>query len=150
MKVFGARAFVHVPKQGKYKLDSRTKADTFLGYKPNFKAYRVLLDDDKMVVSRDVTFDKNPAQTKEGTEIMDLSDIFEEDTEPEADTGEATTQEATTQEATTQEATTDSSIVPQGTQQSVESRQAKKATPGVLQGSGTCCTHLRPCGATDL
>ena len=28
MKVFGARAYVHVPKQGRYKLDSRTKAGT--------------------------------------------------------------------------------------------------------------------------
>ena len=164
MKVFGARAYVHVPKHGRFKLDSRTKAGTFLGYEPNSKAYRVPLDDDdKMVVSRDVTFDESPAQTNEGTEILDLSNIleelsmaseesfaFEEDTEPEADTVEAATQEATTQEATTQgpttqEATTDSSIVPQGTQQSVESRQAKKATPGMVQDSGTCCTHLRPC-----
>ena len=67
----------------------------------------MLLDDDKMVVSSDVTFDETPAKTKEHTEILDLSDIFEElsiasektdtfqeDPEQEADTGEASTQEA--------------------------------------------------------
>ena len=159
MKVFGARAYVHVPKQGRNKLDSRTRAGTFLGYQPNSKAYRVLLDDDKMVISRDVTFDESPAQTKEGTEILDLSNIFEEltitpeeafeeDTEPEAETGRATTQEASTQEGTTQEATTDSSNVPHGTQQSAESRyparQRRQPQEWFKANAASTSDHVEP------
>ena len=93
----------------------------------------MLLDDDKMVVSRDVTFAAGPAQTTESTNFLDLSysfdevsitsedsDAFEEDPEQAADrrgtTQEATTQEPTTQKTATRGATRDSSNVPQGNQ----------------------------------
>ena len=62
---------------------------------------------------RNVTFDESPAQTTEGTEVLDLShtfeelsiasedsDAFEEGPEQEADTGEATVEEVISQEAT--------------------------------------------------
>ena len=48
MRVFGSRAYVHVPKQLRYKLDPLSQAGTFLGYEPHSKAYRVLLEDGKM------------------------------------------------------------------------------------------------------
>ena len=39
IRVFRARAYVDVPNQGRYKLDSSTKAGTFLGYEANSIAY---------------------------------------------------------------------------------------------------------------
>ena len=61
MEVFGARAYVHGPKQCRYKLDSRLKACTSLECEPSSKAYRVLLDADKMVVGS--SYSTRPPQT---------------------------------------------------------------------------------------
>ena len=74
MRVFGARAYVHVPKQLRYKLDPLSQAGTFLGYEPNSKAYRVLLEDGKMVVTRNVTFDEIQPLIKEALDREDFSD----------------------------------------------------------------------------
>jgi hypothetical protein len=65
LRVFGARAFVHVPKSCRKKLDPRSDEGVFVGYDSQSKAYRVLLaDSSKIVVSRDVVFDESvPAGT---------------------------------------------------------------------------------------
>ncbi|KAL0024617.1 hypothetical protein WJX77_003523 [Trebouxia sp. C0004] len=47
MRVFGSKAYVHVPKQLRRKLDSLSTTGTFIGYEPNSKAYRVLMDTGK-------------------------------------------------------------------------------------------------------
>ena len=73
MRVFGSRAYVHVPKQLRYKLDPLSQAGTCLGYEPNSKAYRVLLEDGKMVVSRNVTFEETRLVT-EATESLEFSE----------------------------------------------------------------------------
>ena len=63
MQVFGAKAYLHVPKL-RYKLDPHSQAGTFVGYKSNSKAYRVLLEDGKMVTSRNVRSDEVRPATK--------------------------------------------------------------------------------------
>ena len=60
MRVFGAKAYVHVPKQLKQKLDAVSQTGIFVGYEPHSKAYRVLLDTGKISISRDVIFDETP------------------------------------------------------------------------------------------
>lgn len=101
MLVFGTKAYVHTPKQLRYKLDPTSQTGTFLGYEPHSKAYKVLLDDGKVVVSRNVTFDESkPPSTEtsedavEDTEASDLSD---------EDDIEALEQEATPKEESPQE-----------------------------------------------
>ncbi|KXZ45879.1 hypothetical protein GPECTOR_49g463 [Gonium pectorale] len=62
-RVFGCRAYVHIPKQKRTKL-GLTKFDTvarpgiYIGPAVNAKAYRILLDDGTVQISRDVTFDE--------------------------------------------------------------------------------------------
>ena len=67
MRVFGAKAYKHVPKQLRQKLDSLSKPSTFIGYEPKSKAYRLLLEDGKVNISRDVIFveDMRGAPAKE-------------------------------------------------------------------------------------
>ena len=61
LRVFGATAYVHIPKALRTKLDPVSRKGVFIGYEPGAKAWRVLLDDGrKVVVSRDVTFDEAP------------------------------------------------------------------------------------------
>ena len=124
MRVFKARAYVHVPKQLRHKLDPLSQAGTFLGYEPTSKAYRVLLADFKMVVSRNVTFDETKPLIKEAsdsldfldgsgseegaTEASDNSDQEDHDMEEkESSPQEAAPEEASSQEAPSREASTD-------------------------------------------
>ncbi|GAQ88504.1 hypothetical protein KFL_004340110 [Klebsormidium nitens] len=59
MRVFGARAYIHVPKENRKKLERVSERGVFLGYKPNAKAYRVLKERTGVViVSRDVVVDE--------------------------------------------------------------------------------------------
>jgi transposase InsO family protein len=59
MRVFGAPAYVHVPKQLRTKLDAVSQRGILVGYEPHSKAYRVLLDEGKKLkVSRDVVFNE--------------------------------------------------------------------------------------------
>ena len=64
LNFFGCVAFVHVPKENRKKLDSKTLRCMFLGFDSESKAYR-LFDQtrQKVVISRDVVFD----ETKVGT-----------------------------------------------------------------------------------
>ena len=67
MRVFGAKAYVHVPKQLRQKLDPVSQTGIFVGYELHSKAYRLLLDTGKISISRDVIFDETPpaASTQE-------------------------------------------------------------------------------------
>jgi transposase InsO family protein len=59
MRVFGARAFAHVPKERRRKLDPVSERGVFVGYEPDSKAYRVLRESDgKLIIRRDVIFDE--------------------------------------------------------------------------------------------
>lgn len=72
LRVFGCTAYVQVPAHQRRKLNDVSKKGIFVGYAPNSKAYRILLDDGTIVVSRDVIFDE-----------MDMTD-------PEADSSKLT------------------------------------------------------------
>lgn len=55
LKEFGCRAFVHVPKQKRNKLDDKAIECIFVGYSPDSKAYRLLnKSSGKIITSRDV------------------------------------------------------------------------------------------------
>ena len=54
--MFGSKAYVHVPYQLRRKLDPLSTAGIFIGYEPNSKAYRVLMDSGKAQISKDVIF----------------------------------------------------------------------------------------------
>jgi Reverse transcriptase (RNA-dependent DNA polymerase)/gag-polypeptide of LTR copia-type/Integrase core domain/GAG-pre-integrase domain/Zinc knuckle len=62
LRVFGCKAFVHVPKEKRGKLDKRSVRGVFVGYEPHCKGWRVLYRDGTTwcsVVSRDVVFDES-------------------------------------------------------------------------------------------
>jgi transposase InsO family protein len=59
LRVFGSTVYAHVPKELRKKLDPLSQKGIFVGYEANSKAYRILLDTGKMIVSRDVIFDEN-------------------------------------------------------------------------------------------
>ena len=61
LRVLGSRAFVHIPKATRTsKLQPVTQPGRLVGYEPDSKAYRVLLDNGRRVtVSASVTFDES-------------------------------------------------------------------------------------------
>lgn len=64
IKVFGCKAFVHVPKEKRKKLDKKATAYTFVGYSQESKAYRILdQDSGKVVISRDVFIEDEQVET---------------------------------------------------------------------------------------
>ncbi|KAG6404540.1 hypothetical protein SASPL_136789 [Salvia splendens] len=59
LRVFGSKAYAHVPDQTKCKLDDKSKPFIFIGYDSNTKGYK-LYDptSQKTMISRDVEFDE--------------------------------------------------------------------------------------------
>jgi hypothetical protein len=58
MRTFGATAYVLIPKERRKKLDEVSQHGIMVGYQENTKGWRVLLDSEKIIVSRDVVFDE--------------------------------------------------------------------------------------------
>lgn len=58
LRVFGCRAYVHVPMELRHKLAAVSLRGRLVGYSLTAKAYRVLLDSGKVVISRNVVFDE--------------------------------------------------------------------------------------------
>lgn len=57
LRVFGSKAFAHIPKEDRRKLDSKAIRCTFIGYCSQYKAYRLFNPSThKIFVSRDVIF----------------------------------------------------------------------------------------------
>jgi len=57
LRVFGCKAFAHVPKENRKKLDSKAIKCTFIGYYSEYKAYKLFEPSThKVFVSRDVIF----------------------------------------------------------------------------------------------
>ena len=57
LRVFGSKAFSHIPTEDRRKLDSKAIRCTFVGYFSQFKAYRLFNPSThKIFVSRDVMF----------------------------------------------------------------------------------------------
>ena len=64
-RVFGCKAYVHVPEGKRQKLDPRSTPMTFIGYETGSKGYRFWNPDTRTIVlSRDVTFDERSFPAK--------------------------------------------------------------------------------------
>ena len=63
LKAFGSKAYVHIPKEKRNKLDFKSIPGYMIGYSVNSKGYRILLDNQTVIVSRDVIFNESPSTT---------------------------------------------------------------------------------------
>ena len=59
MRTFGAVAYSRVPSKLLNKLDERSRRGVMVGYQPNCKGWRIMLDSKQIVISRDVVFDES-------------------------------------------------------------------------------------------
>jgi transposase InsO family protein len=60
LRIFGSICYLHIPKEKRYKLDSKSIQCFFLGYDKNSKVYRVFEPTSKKIhLSRDIVFDEN-------------------------------------------------------------------------------------------
>ncbi|CAB0004008.1 unnamed protein product, partial [Nesidiocoris tenuis] len=59
LRVFGCKAFAHVLGSQRKKLDDKSKAYTFVGYSETTKGYRLLDENQRLKISRDVIFIEN-------------------------------------------------------------------------------------------
>lgn len=77
LKIFGCKAYVHVPKEKRTKLDFKSEAGIMVGYgSPSTKGYRIFMPDGGIVVSRDVIFE----ESKGGITNMDSGGSTTNDT----------------------------------------------------------------------
>jgi hypothetical protein len=73
MRVFGARAFMHVPGALRHKLEPVSEKGWFIGYEADAKAYQILRERDNLViVSWDVIGDER-AKGSEPTSMFEVS-----------------------------------------------------------------------------
>jgi hypothetical protein len=88
LRVFGCDAFVHIPKDERHKLDSKSKKCILLGYGEHTKGYRLYDPERRRVLySRDVKFNENekkdetqesPNSNGGGRMELDFSDYTED------------------------------------------------------------------------
>ena len=85
LRVFGCQAFVHIPKDERKKLDSKSKRCIFLGYGATTKGYRLYDPLKKRICfSRDVIFNEDkygqlePEEGAEGRMYLEYSDESDE------------------------------------------------------------------------
>lgn len=71
LRVFGSTGYVHIPKQKRHKLDNVSVRGVMIGYAPQTKGYRILLEDGKITTSRDVIFNEVDKRTNASTNIPD-------------------------------------------------------------------------------
>jgi transposase InsO family protein len=67
LRVFGSKAFVHIPKEKRNKLDFKGAPGHMVGYSINSKGYRILMEGNYVIDSRDVIFDEH---THKSSHIM--------------------------------------------------------------------------------
>jgi hypothetical protein len=97
LRVFGSRAYAHVPKEKRHKLHQRSIRGVLVGYAAHSKGYRILLDDKSIILSRDVIFDENvgaascykEVEPNKGFEVLEEEAATDEETATEPD-GETT------------------------------------------------------------
>ena len=60
LKIFGSKAFSHIPKEDRRKLDAKAIKCIFIGYCTEYKSYKMFdLNNHKVFASRDVVFHEN-------------------------------------------------------------------------------------------
>ena len=62
LRAFGCKAFVHIPKEQRTKLDAVSEAGIMVGYMPNGNGYRILVEDGFILSSRNVVFKETAAK----------------------------------------------------------------------------------------
>ncbi len=84
LRTFGATAYVYIPKEKRHKLDDHSTRGIMVGYAANTKGYRVLLEDDSVVIGRDVIFDegvgagrRNQQEQEDSDSELEIEDIAE-------------------------------------------------------------------------
>ena len=66
LRIFGCKAFAHIPKEDRRKLDSKSIRCTFIGYCSSYKAYKLFNPSThKIFVSRDVIFQESDKHNEE-------------------------------------------------------------------------------------
>ncbi|KAL3700258.1 hypothetical protein R1sor_018280 [Riccia sorocarpa] len=76
LRVFGARAYVHIGPRGRNKLESRAKVCILVGYDSRSKAYRCYSPTDrKILITNDVVFDEHltNAEDIDQSDTVDMS-----------------------------------------------------------------------------
>ena len=89
-RIFGCDTFVHIPKDERHKLDSKSKKCIFLGYGEQTKGYRLYDPEKKRILySRDVKFNEKEKEAKDSSDQyidghieLDFSDNTGESYEP--------------------------------------------------------------------
>jgi hypothetical protein len=78
LRIFGCQVYSHIPKDKRNKLEPSGKKGIFVGYSDSSKAYRIyILDQHKIEVSRDVTFNERMALRKSIEETIEEEEIEE-------------------------------------------------------------------------
>ena len=80
LRTFGARAYALKPKQLRNKLEDTSEAGHFIGFPAGTKGYKILLDNGRITISRDVIFKENGKTTTE-EDLEEPIDVGE-DAEP--------------------------------------------------------------------
>ena len=83
LRVFGCKAFVHVPKEKRSKLEGKSVNCIFVGYPSTSKGFKFYdVENDKMFVSRDAKFLENDflhGDPRNSQNLPDLSTVFTEE-----------------------------------------------------------------------
>jgi hypothetical protein len=78
LRIFGCPVYSHILKDKKNKLEPSGKKGIFVGYSDSSKAYRIyILEQHKIKVSRDVTFNERMALRKSIEEIIEEEELEE-------------------------------------------------------------------------
>jgi hypothetical protein len=84
LRIFGCLIYFHIPKDKRNKLETSRKNRIFMGYSDSSKAYRIyILEQHKIEVNRDVTFNERMAFGKsieENIEEEEIEELNEEST----------------------------------------------------------------------
>lgn len=90
LKIFGSKVSVHIPKSKRTKWDDKNTIGTFVGYDENVKGFRILFQDKKVEIHRDVIF--LPQDTIENN-IIEQTETYQEQLEEETVTEENGTED---------------------------------------------------------
>jgi hypothetical protein len=78
LNIFGCHVYIHIPKDKRKKLEPSGKKGIFVGYSESSKAYKIyILEQHKIEVSRDVTFNEKMAFKKSIEESMEEEEYEE-------------------------------------------------------------------------
>lgn len=70
LRTFGVRAYALVPKALRNKLEPTSEPGRFIGYPAGTKGYKIFLDDERVIISRDVIF----RESGTGTTLVEPTD----------------------------------------------------------------------------